>query len=103
LLTTTFNYLGHAGASAMARVGAFLCPFVVEDYDLRTVGFIMIVFHLVAVISGTMLPETKDKALGECLRSSNTEHNQRNPADELVDSKNSTNDFSDVELHHRID
>jgi len=103
IYTTEIRTTGHAGASAMARLGAFLCPFVVEDYDLRTVGFVMIVFHLVAVISGTMLPETKDKALGECLRSFNTEHNQRNPADELVDSKNSTNDFSEVELHHTID
>jgi len=64
IYSTEIRSTGHSVANVMCRLSAFCCPFVVESASLRKVAFIMVFVHLLGVISGALLPETKDVALG---------------------------------------
>jgi MFS family permease len=65
ILTTEVRSTGHSTANAMARLGAFFCPFVVEgSIPLRRIGFIMLFVHAITVICVSKLPETKGKGMG---------------------------------------
>jgi len=65
ILTTEIRTTGHSAANAVARIGGFICPYVVEgNTKLFTVGIVMIVIHALAVFCVTFLPETKGKAMG---------------------------------------
>eukprot|EP00588_Corethron_pennatum_P020372 CAMPEP_0194328878 /NCGR_PEP_ID=MMETSP0171-20130528/46233_1 /TAXON_ID=218684 /ORGANISM="Corethron pennatum, Strain L29A3" /LENGTH=495 /DNA_ID=CAMNT_0039089387 /DNA_START=93 /DNA_END=1580 /DNA_ORIENTATION=+ len=65
IYSTEIRSTGHSVANVMCRLSAFCCPFVVENASLRMVAFIMVLVHLLGVISGAFLPETKDVALGK--------------------------------------
>ena len=65
ILTTEVRSTGHSTANAMARLGAFFCPFVVEgSIPLQRIGFIMLFVHAITVICVSKLPETKGKGMG---------------------------------------
>jgi hypothetical protein len=50
----------------MARLGGFLCPFLVEgDTSFTTVGVIMFIVHVIAAVCASYLPETKGMELGQ--------------------------------------
>jgi MFS family permease len=65
ILTTEVRSTGHSTANAMARLGAFFCPFVVEGgIPLQRIGFIMLFVHAITVLCVSKLPETKGKGMG---------------------------------------
>jgi MFS family permease len=65
ILTTEVRSTGHSTANAMARLGAFFCPFLVEGgMPLARIGFIMLVVHAFTVICVSKLPETKGRGMG---------------------------------------
>jgi MFS family permease len=65
ILTTDVRSTGHSTANAMARLGAFFCPFLVEGgMSLQRIGFIMLFVHAITVICVSKLPETKGKDMG---------------------------------------
>jgi len=67
ILTTDVRATGHSAANAVARIGAFLCPFVVErggNASLVEVGVVMLLVHAVTVLCVCRLPETKGREMG---------------------------------------
>jgi len=65
LLTTEVRGTGHSTANAIARIGSFLSPFLVEgNAPLFKVGVVMLVVHAATVLCVFQLPETKGRALG---------------------------------------
>jgi len=65
LLPTKLRTTGHSVASAMGRLGALLCPFLVaESTPLKTIGTIMSFIHFVTVLSASQFPETSGLAMG---------------------------------------
>lgn len=66
ILTTEVRSTGHSTANAMARIGAFFAPFVVEgkSISLTHVGIIMLLVHFFVVICVSKLPETRGKSMG---------------------------------------
>jgi len=65
VLSTEIRTTGHSAANAVARIGGFLCPYLVEGKTtLATVGMVMVVVHAFAVACVAFLPETKGKSLG---------------------------------------
>jgi MFS family permease len=66
ILTTEVRSTGHSTANAMARLGAFFCPFVVEgSIPLRRIGYIMLFVHMITVLCVSKLPETKGRSMGD--------------------------------------
>lgn len=66
ILTTEVRSTGHSTANAMARLGAFFCPFVVEgSIPLQRIGFIMLFVHAITVLCVSKLPETKGRGMGD--------------------------------------
>lgn len=61
LLTVDVRGTGHAYCNAMARIGAFICPFVVNG-GLKPAGFTMLVVHVALVGAAVTLPESFIKA-----------------------------------------
>lgn len=61
LFDTHLRATGHSISSSMARMGAFICPFVVANYSLSTLTVTMIIciVNLTAAGASYMLPETK--------------------------------------------
>lgn len=65
ILTTDVRGTGHSTANAIARIGAFLCPFLVEgDAPLVKVGVVMLLVHASTVFCVYKLPETKGREMG---------------------------------------
>ena len=64
VFTTEVRGVGHSTANAMARLGAFFAPFVVDDMSLTQIGVIMLVVHFFTVFCVARLPETAGRALG---------------------------------------
>jgi len=65
ILTTDVRGTGHSTANAIARIGAFLCPFLVEgDAPLVKVGVVMLLVHMSTVLCVYKLPETKGRLMG---------------------------------------
>ena len=72
--------MGHSSANAMARLGAFFAPFVVDDLSLRQIGVIMLVIHLFTVLCVTRLPETAGRAMGAVDDDESLEHDSARAA-----------------------
>lgn len=65
ILTTEVRSTGHSTANAVARLGAFFSPFLVEGgTPLIRVGVIMLIVHAFTVICVAKLPETKGRGMG---------------------------------------
>jgi len=66
VLSTEIRSTGHSAANAVARLGAFSSPFLVEgSISLRKVGTIMLAIHVLTAYCASHIPETKDVSLGE--------------------------------------
>jgi MFS family permease len=65
VLTTDIRTTGHSAANAVARVGGFVSPYIVEgDTDLLRAGVIILAVHVVTVFAVSCIPETKGRPLG---------------------------------------
>ncbi|GAX23680.1 hypothetical protein FisN_12Hh254 [Fistulifera solaris] len=60
ILTTEVRGTGHSTSNAMARLGAFFCPFlVVGNTPLHVVAIVMLLVHLITAACSSRLPETR--------------------------------------------
>ncbi len=64
LLNTEVRTSGHGVASAIARIGGCLSPYIVTGASLPTVGIIMLIVHTTTALIATRLPETRGSAMG---------------------------------------
>eukprot|EP00538_Stauroneis_constricta_P000873 CAMPEP_0119571464 /NCGR_PEP_ID=MMETSP1352-20130426/44134_1 /TAXON_ID=265584 /ORGANISM="Stauroneis constricta, Strain CCMP1120" /LENGTH=551 /DNA_ID=CAMNT_0007621145 /DNA_START=144 /DNA_END=1799 /DNA_ORIENTATION=- len=65
ILTTEVRTTGHSSANAIARIGALISPFVVEDsISLVKLGMVMLVVHTATAIFVSQLPETAGGRMG---------------------------------------
>jgi len=65
VLSTEIRTTGHSAANALARVGGFICPYLIgSDVSLATIGWVMLGIHIGVTICSFHLPETKGLALG---------------------------------------
>lgn len=64
VLSTEIRTTGHASANAIARIGAFFSPFLVDILPLQTLGIVMLVVHWFAAACVSTLPETKGASMG---------------------------------------
>jgi hypothetical protein len=56
--------VGHSAANAMARIGGFLCPFLVqENTPLWMIGSTMLLLHTISAFCVLRLPETGQRTL----------------------------------------
>jgi MFS family permease len=65
LLSTHMRSTGHAAANSVARCGAFLSPFLVNEGSLRTIGISLLVASSLAAVAARNLPETSGVELGK--------------------------------------
>lgn len=66
MLPTELRSTGHSSANAVARVGAFVSPYIVAgDLDLTVVAWITLVIHLATMLATSRLPETSGLSLGQ--------------------------------------
>lgn len=73
VLSTEIRSTGHSAANAVARVGGFLCPYLVAgNLSLPIVGGVMLFVHMFTALAASKLPETKGVAMGKA-SSSNDE------------------------------
>ena len=65
ILTTEVRTTGHSAANAIARIGSFFSPFLVQGHgSLVKKGLIMLVVHAGTVFFVSQLPETKGSRMG---------------------------------------
>jgi MFS family permease len=64
ILSTDLRTTGHSAANAVARIGAFVSPFVIADNSPRIIGLVMLFVHLFTAMCVSKLPETKGKHMG---------------------------------------
>ena len=65
ILTTDIRGTGHAAANAMARLGGFICPYIInEETNMQTIGTFLLILGCIAAYSSSKLPETMGKSLG---------------------------------------
>jgi len=64
LLSTDVRTSGHGIASAIARIGGCLSPYIVTGASLPTVGIIMLTVHATTALVASRLPETRGAAMG---------------------------------------
>ena len=65
IFNTEMRGAGHSSANALARIGAFFCPLVVEnDSSLVRLGVLMLLMHSFTAFCVSMLPETMDREMG---------------------------------------
>lgn len=65
VLTTDIRSTGHSVANALAKIGAFFCPYLVEgDTKLWKIGVSMFFVHTFTAFCISKLPETKGQDLG---------------------------------------
>jgi MFS family permease len=64
ILTTEVRTTGHSAANALARMGAFFCPFLVQDNSPKVIGVFMLFVHIFTALCVSKLPETKGKSMG---------------------------------------
>mmetsp|Transcript_2401 Transcript_2401/g.3759 ORF Transcript_2401/g.3759 Transcript_2401/m.3759 type:complete len:492 (-) Transcript_2401:131-1606(-) len=65
ILPTEIRSTGHSAANAVARIGGFVCPYLISGFSLYTVGVVLLAIHISTCIFAYNLPETKDKKMGE--------------------------------------
>jgi putative MFS transporter len=66
ILSTEIRTTGHGTANAVARLGGFVCPYIISDHTGLT--FIGIIIFAVSVLTANIawqLPETTGRAMGE--------------------------------------
>jgi hypothetical protein len=64
VLSTEIRSTGHSSANAMARLGAFFSPFLVDTLSLQSLGILMLVVHWFTAFCVCQLPETKGAHMG---------------------------------------
>lgn len=64
VLSTEIRTTGHSSANAMARLGAFFSPFLVDVLPLKSLGLVMLVVHWFTAACVSLLPETKGMEMG---------------------------------------
>jgi len=64
VLPTEVRSTGHSSANAMARIGAFFSPFLVDTVSLETLGIVMLFVHWFTAAMVFGLPETKGAHMG---------------------------------------
>ncbi len=67
LLSTNMRSTGHAAANSVARFGAFLSPFIVNEGALVTIGVILVIVSILAASVAYELPETSGIELGKAI------------------------------------
>jgi MFS family permease len=68
LLTTDIRTTGHAAANAVARLGGFFAPYVVQQGTSFTqIAMTIVVIAIIAFLAVSGLPETKGVALGDAV------------------------------------
>lgn len=66
LLSTEIRATGHSAANAMARIGGFASPFLVEGRSsIVTVGFVLLAVNIATALCSFLLPETKGIEMGK--------------------------------------
>ena len=66
ILPTEIRATGHSAANALARIGGFLCPYIIsEGTSLRAIGVFIFAVSMVTGLISWLLPETQGKAIGE--------------------------------------
>jgi MFS family permease len=65
VFNTELRGAGHSSANALARIGAFFCPLIVENgTSLFRVGMLMFFLHSVTAFCVSKLPETMGREMG---------------------------------------
>ncbi|GMH48809.1 hypothetical protein TrVE_jg4014 [Triparma verrucosa] len=64
VLHTSYRGTGHAFANGVARVGAFLCPYVVGNFSVKGAGTFISLVTFVAVFAANKLPESVEERGG---------------------------------------
>jgi MFS family permease len=65
IFTTDVRGTGHSTANAVARIGSFICPYIVQGrFPLPVVGILMLVTHTFTIFCVSILPETKGRDMG---------------------------------------
>ena len=67
LLSTNVRSTGHAAANSVARCGAFLSPFLVNEGSLDTIGVSLLIVSILAALASSTLPETSGIELGKAI------------------------------------
>jgi len=66
LLSTEIRATGHSAANAVARLGGFSAPFLVEGgSSIVMVGFVLLAVNTATAICSSLLPETKGIEMGK--------------------------------------
>jgi len=87
VLSTDIRTTGHSSANAMARIGAFFSPFLVEgSTPLPRIGLIMLFVHLFTAACTSGLPETMGRAMGAAEPNSVGDEHELVPASEDGDN-----------------
>jgi len=98
LLPTKVRTTGHSVASAIGRIGAFLCPFLVsESTPLKTIGTTMLCIHIVTVFSAYQFPETSGLAMGRVHDEQETQRS--NISNDASHNSTDVNEEFDHEIH----
>jgi hypothetical protein len=65
LFPTSLRAHGHSSAACFSRVGATLCPYLVQNRDIpvTTVGVILCLLNALAAMATLLLPETKGQTM----------------------------------------
>jgi len=72
VLSTEIRTTGHSASNAMARIGGFVCPYLVAgNVSFRDLGIVMILIHFGVAFCASRLPETKGVELGKVMDSKN--------------------------------
>ncbi len=67
LLSTSVRSTGHAAANSVARCGAFVSPFLVNEGSLSTIGVALLIASIIAALAASNLPETHGVELGKAI------------------------------------
>ena len=65
ILSTEIRTTGHSAANAMGRTGAFLSPYLLSHDNIKLIGSVMLVLHLLTALTAYHLPESKGQDLGQ--------------------------------------
>lgn len=90
VLTTDIRATGHSTSSAMARIGAFLCPYVVVGrISFMYLGIIMLLTHTCTALFVLNIPETKGIDLGVANDYERINDNYEEPLEASEDTQDS--------------
>lgn len=90
VLPTPIRATGQSAANAMARLGGFVCPFLVsQSFSLRTVGTILFVVATATAGLARNLPETKGRAMGLGLEESDGDNGSNSAKNDTAETTTS--------------